>query len=227
MTGGADFFATCAKDPERLGSSFIGLMTALRNHKMPWTEVYDTTDLVSGADLQNGAPLFVDIGGAHGLDTERLLAKHPELPTDVLVVQDTPEVVAMTPSELDPRVRKMAYDFFTPQPLIGARAYFFHAVPHDWPDADVLRMLANVKDAMKQGYSKLLIYEVVLPAKGATSLMTTLDLQLMNCVSGLERTEQHWNDLLKEAGFSISRISRHPRAVESVIEAQLASTEQP
>ena len=46
-------------------------------------------------------------------------------------------------------MKKIAYDFFTPQPLIGARAYFFHAVPHDWPDADVLRMLANVKHAMK------------------------------------------------------------------------------
>jgi hypothetical protein len=227
MTGGADFFATCAKDPERVGSSFIGLMTALRNHKMPWTEVYDTAELVSGADLDHGAPLFVDIGGAHGLDTERLLARHPDLPADVLIVQDTPEVVAMTPKELDPRVKKMAYDFFTPQPLIGARAYFFHAVPHDWPDADVLRMLANVKDAMKEGYSKLLIYEVVLPAKGATSLMTTLDLQLMNCVSGLERTEQHWRDLLNGAGFSINSISRHPRAVESVIEAVLSTVEQP
>lgn len=80
---------------------------------------------------------------------------------------------------------------------------------------------------MKQDYSKLLIYEVVLPAEGATSLMTTLDLQLMNCVSGLERTEQHWTDLLKEAGFSINSISRHPRAVESVIEAELSSIEQP
>ncbi|KAH6616292.1 hypothetical protein C7974DRAFT_441875 [Boeremia exigua] len=190
MTGGADFFATCAQDPERLGSSFIGLMTALRNHKMPWTDVYDTTELVASADLTNGAPLFVDVGGAHGLDTERLLARHPDLPSDILVVQDTPEVVAMTPEALDPRVTKMAYDFFTPQPL-------------------------------------LLIYEVVLPAKGATSLMTTLDLQLMNCVSGLERTEEHWHDLLETAGFQINSISRHDRAVESVIEAELVSVEQP
>ncbi|UPX14675.1 uncharacterized protein EKO05_0005150 [Ascochyta rabiei] len=88
MTGGADFFATCAKDPEQLGSSFIGLMTALRNQKVPWTDVYDTTDLVSNADLKSGARLFVDIGGAHGLDTERLLARHPYLPSDVLVVHD-------------------------------------------------------------------------------------------------------------------------------------------
>lgn len=225
LTGGEDFFATCAKDPERLGGSFIGLMTAIQNYKMPWTEVYDTTELVAGADLNYGAPLFVDIGGAHGLDTELLLARHPDLPSDILVVQDTPEVIAMTPKELDPRVRKMAYDFFTPQPLVGARSYFFHAVPHDWPDSDVLRILANVKDAMEEGYSKLLIYEVVLPARGATSLMTTLVLSLMSCVSGLERTEEHWNDLLDKAGFCVNSISRHPRAVESVIEAELALVE--
>lgn len=222
MTGGTDFFETCAKDPERLGSSFIGLMTALRNHKMPWTEVYDTSKLVEGADLKSGAPLFVDIGGAHGLDTARLLARHPDLPSDVLIVQDTPEVVAMDPEHLDSRIKKVAYDFFTPQPLVGSRAYFFHAVPHDWPDADCVRMFENVKAAFKKRYSKLLIYEVVLPAKGATSLMTTLDLQLLNCTSGLERTEEHWRKLLGSVGFKINSISRHPRAVESVIEAELA-----
>lgn len=192
---------------------------------MPWTDVYDTAELVSGADLSSGAPLFVDIGGAHGLDTARLLAKHPHLPPDTLVVQDTPEVVAMSPETLDPRVRKMAYDFFTPQPLLGARAYFFHAVPHDWPDADVLRMLGHVQKAMRGGYSRLLIYEVVLPAKGASSLMTTLDLQLMGCVSGLERTEGCWRGLLGEAGFGVVGIWRHDRAVESVIEAEVVESE--
>ena len=92
MTGGKDFFATCAADPVGKGSSFMGLMTALRNHKMSWTDVYDTNRIVDDADVQTGKPLFVDIGGAHGLDTSRLLDKHPDLPANVLVLQDTPEV---------------------------------------------------------------------------------------------------------------------------------------
>jgi hypothetical protein len=220
MTNGLDFFATCAADPGK-GSSFMGLMTALRNYKMDWTDVYDTTKLITGADLSNGAPLFVDVGGAHGLDTARLLAKHPDLPSGVLILQDTPEVVAMPIEDLDPRIQKQGYDFFTPQPQVHARAYFFHAVPHDWPDADCIRIFKQVKDAFKPGYSKLLIYEVVLPKKAATGLMTTLDLQLLNCTSGMERTEEHWARLLKEAGFRIVDISKHPRAVESVIEAYL------
>jgi hypothetical protein len=189
---------------------------------MSWTDVYDTTDLVFGADLTNGSPLFVDVGGAHGLDSARLLERHPELPPNVLIVQDTPEVVIMNLEPLDPRITKMAYDFFKEQPVKGSRAYFFHAVPHDWPDQECVRMFEIVKAAMIPGYSKLLIYEIVLPAEGATSLMTTLDLQLMSCVSGLERTEEHWSRLLGQAGFKINNVSKHPRAIESVIEAEIA-----
>jgi hypothetical protein len=215
---GIDFFGLCAQDPLKAGS-FMGLMTALRNHKMDWTELYDTARLVKNTDISR--PLFVDIGGLHGLDTSRLLARHQHLPKGVLFVQDLPEVVATEVEKLDPRIQKMAYDFFTPQPLKGARAYFFHAVPHDWPDADCVKIFQNVAAAMEKGYSKLLIYEIVLPAKGSTSLMTTLDLQLMNICSGLERTEEHWKALLEKVGLRIVGISRHIRAVESVIEAEL------
>jgi hypothetical protein len=222
MTNGTDFFATCAADPVGKGSSFIGLMAAIRNHKMSWTDVYDTSQIVNGANLSSGAALFVNIGGAHGLDTERLLANHPELPKGVLIPQDTPEVVSMTIENLSPKIMKQAYDLFTPQPQLHARCYFFHAVPHDWPDADCVRMFQQVKTALKPGYSKLLIYEVVLPKKGAMNMMTTLDLLLMNCTSGMERTEEHWGKLLGEAGFRIVRIVGHQRAVESVIEADLA-----
>ncbi|KAL1854383.1 hypothetical protein Daus18300_011482 [Diaporthe australafricana] len=222
-TFGCVFFDYC-QDNHAIGSNFIGMMTAIGRHKMDWTEVYSTASLVDGADLTDPAPFFVDIGGAHGLDTARLLSKHPDLPPVAgLVVQDLPEVTSThgAKEQLDPRITRMAYDFFTPQPLAGARTYFFHAVPHDWPDEQCARIFANVKMAMKRGYSKLLVYEIVLPARGATSLMTTLDLQLMNVLSGLERTEDHWRRLLEGSGLKVVGVSRHPSAIESVIEAEL------
>ncbi|KAE8131158.1 S-adenosyl-L-methionine-dependent methyltransferase [Aspergillus pseudotamarii] len=216
---GRDFFSYVQDHPEA-GGSFQGVMTAVTQYKMPWTDVYDTQPLVAGADLTK--PLFVDVGGAQGLDAQRLLDRHPDLPADILIVQDLPEVVTTHGKEkLDSRVRKMAHDFFQPQPITGARAYFFHAVPHDWPNADVARMFAEVKKVMTPGYSKLLIYEIMLPAQGATHLMTTLDLALMSCTSGLERTEEAWRALLKEGGFKVMSISRHPMAVEGVIEAEI------
>lgn len=206
------------------GSNFIGSMAAIGDHKMDWTEVYNTTGLVRGADLTGKTPLFVDIGGANGLDTARLLSKHPDLPYDAgLVVQDLPEVTNThgAREKLDPRITRMEHDFFTPQSLGGARAYFFHAVSHDWPDEDCARIFENVKGAMRRGYSKLLIYEIVPPARGAMSLMTSLDLQMMNVLSALERTEERWKSLLEGCGLRIAGISRHPMAVESVIEAEL------
>lgn len=216
---GADFFTYVQSHPEA-GGSFQGVMTAVTQYKMVWTDVYDTKALVSGADLTK--PLFVDVGGAQGLDAQRLLNRHPDLPSDILIVQDLPEVVTTHSKEkLDDRIRKMPHDFFQPQPVLGARAYFFHSVPHDWPNADVLRMFAEIKKVMTPGYSKLLVYEIVLPPRGATHLMTTLDLALMSCTSGLERTEEAWRGLLKEAGFRMNSISKHPRAVESVIEAEI------
>ncbi|KAE8321444.1 hypothetical protein BDV39DRAFT_197596 [Aspergillus sergii] len=176
-----------------------GVMTSLTQYKMIWTDVYDTQPLVAGADLTK--LLFVDVGGAQGLDAQRVLDRHPDLPADILIVQDLPEVVTTHGKEnLDSRIRKMA---------------------HDWPNADVARMFAEVKKIMTPGYSKLVIYEVVLPAQGATHLMTTLDLALMSCTSGLERTEEARRALLKEGGFKVTSISRHPMAVEGVIEAEI------
>lgn len=187
---GSLFFEYCQEN-HAAGSNSIGLMAALRNHKMDWTEVYNTIRLVQGADL---------IGGAHGLDTARLLSKHPDLPRGAgLILQDLPEVTTTRGAKehLDPRITRMSYDFFTPQPLQGARADFFHAVPHDWPDDECARIFENLRGAMKRGYSKLLIYGVVLSTRGTTNLITTQDLQLMNVVSGLERTEDHWRTLLE------------------------------
>jgi hypothetical protein len=115
---------------------------------------------------------------------------------------------------LDHRIKCMPCDFFTPQPMHSARAYFFHAVPHDWHDADCVRMFEQVKEVFMRGYSKLLISEVVLPKVGATKMQTSLDLEVMNCTSGLERTEGDWKNLLGSVGFKIVDMSRHPRAVK-------------
>jgi hypothetical protein len=228
-TFGCAFF-DYLRENNTAGSSFRGAMTAMGNHKMNWTEVYDTTGLIEGADFSGTAPpLFVDIGGGGGLDAARLLSRHPNLPGAAeLVIQDLPEVSevygtrdSQGQQQLDRRIRRMPHDFFTPQPLKGARAYFFHAVPHDWPDEECVKILRHVRAAMKKGYSKLLIYEIVLPPRGATSVMTTLDLQLMNVLCGLERTEAHWARLLEAGGLRVVKIWRHPTAIESIIEAEL------
>lgn len=65
------------------GSGFIGLMAALRNHRMDWAEMYSTTNIVKGPEITRETPLFVDIGGDNELNRVGLLSKHPSLPPHV------------------------------------------------------------------------------------------------------------------------------------------------
>ncbi|KAF7534129.1 hypothetical protein G7054_g6490 [Neopestalotiopsis clavispora] len=216
---GDNFFGLLSSDPVK-NRVFMEMMTAWQVQKVDWTQVYDTNRIVDGADLSQ--PLFVDVGGMHGIDAARLLARHPDLPENTLFVQDQPHVVSSDAHPIDKRITKVPHDFFQPQTILNARAYFFHAVPHDWSDEDNLRIFKNITSAMQKGYSKMLIYEVVLPPTGANAIQSSLDMTVMIVLSASERTEQHWYELLEKAGLKIVSISRRPGVVESVIEAELA-----
>ncbi|GAW25101.1 putative o- protein [Rosellinia necatrix] len=217
--------------PERLGmfercrahpshqASFVGFMRGLAAYKLDWTDVYDTGMLMSGFDVHGEAPLLVDVGGTHGVDVERLLSRYPDLPSGKLILQDTPDVIAM--ANVSKEITAMDYDFFTPQPVKGARAYFMHAILHDWDDSDAGRILENTAVAMTEGYSKLLLYESVLVRTGATLYQSVTDISLMHLISATERTEERWRALLRAAGFEIRKIWQHPSCLESIIEAEL------
>jgi hypothetical protein len=87
--------------------------------------------------------------------------------------------------------------------LIGARAYFFHHILHDWSDEKCLEILAALKGAMTLGYSKLLLHEMLIPARGASTFHSMLDMTMMAFNAGMERTEKQWAELLDKAGFDV------------------------
>jgi hypothetical protein len=72
--------------------------------------------------------------------------------------------------------------------LIAARAYYLHSVLHDWPDDVCKDILKQIAATMKQGYSKLLINEIIIPDQGAESEATGLDMMMMTLFSSKERT---------------------------------------
>ena len=75
---------------------------------------------------------------------------------------------------------------------------------------------------MRRGYSKLLISELVLPARGASLFAASLDLQMMGLHAGMERSETQWHKLLQSAGLTIVKIWQSMSGGESVIEASLS-----
>ncbi|KAJ6172591.1 hypothetical protein N7470_001658 [Penicillium chermesinum] len=215
---GLNFFGRLQKSPECL-EAFTGHMEAWTMWKTPWVNVYDTNKLLDGADLSDGSPFVVDLGGNTGIDISHVLKKHPDLPAGSLVLQDLPEVIAR--ANVDEKITAMVHDFFLPQPVKGGRAYFLHAVLHDWPYDKSKQLLENTRDAMKKGYSKLFIYDIVLPPTGASISQTTMDVNMMQLLSAAERTQAEWEKLLNDSGFEILGFWPDPQQYEMVIEAQI------
>lgn len=103
----------------------------------------------------------------------------------------------------------------------GARAYYMHSVLHDWPDEVCGKILARVKDAMKPGYSRLLINENVIRPTKASWEVTALDIMMLILLSSRERTEADWYHVIEHVGgLKITKIWTAANGVESVIECK-------
>ncbi|KAI9848795.1 MAG: hypothetical protein M1838_000376 [Thelocarpon superellum] len=215
---GSDAFTWIAKHP--------GLLEAFKNHmagyhigRPSWMDdgFYPVQDrLVHGFRAGSDAVMLVDVGGATGHDLQELKMKHPHLPGRC-VLQDQPAVIAQITRPPD-GIEPMSHDFFTPQPVLGARAYFLHSVLHDWNDDKCRKILSQLVPAMTKGYSKILIHENVVPDEGAHWGMTSLDLLMMGVASARERPARQWHELVASVGLKISGIWTKDSACESLIE---------
>lgn len=184
----------------------------------PWPEVYPTETLV--AESKTDRPLVVDVGGSKGHDLEKFRLRHPDIPAGSLVLQDLPDILKeLTVPET---IAVHPHDFFTAQPVKGARAYFMHNVLHDWEDTQATQILTHIAEAMEKGYSKLLIHESLVSSAKPLARVTTSDITMMACLAAKERTEAEWRQLIESVGLQVLKIWRPLHSVESVIEAELA-----
>ncbi|KAL2039673.1 hypothetical protein N7G274_007532 [Stereocaulon virgatum] len=232
---GSDAFDYFASHP-REGESFNHVMGGVMAHQISWLDIYPSQNLLEDTansivaqkvvnkngrveeDAVNGEEekaVLVDVGGNVGHDMQRFYNAHPEAARRCYL-QDRPEVVKL--SQVPDPVRKMGYDFFTPQPVQGAKAYYMHGVLHDWPDAFALRILENQKSAMTPGYSRLLIHDHIIGRALDQPHATAYDLTMMGMVAGKERTEGDWQDLVGRAGMRIGRVWRSEGAVQGILE---------
>ncbi|KAF4445536.1 sterigmatocystin 8-o-methyltransferase [Fusarium austroafricanum] len=186
----------------------------------PWPEVYPTSTLL--ADAKPDRPLVVDVGGSKGHDLTKFYRCHPDIPEGSLVLQDLPEILREL--TIPDNITVHPHDFFTPQPVKGARAYFLHNVLHDWEDKQASLILKHIADAMEPGYSKLLIHESLVSNVKPLARVTTSDITMMACLGAKERTEDEWRQLVEGVGLKVVKIWRPLQSVESVIEAEVAQS---
>lgn len=159
-------FTYLAEHPE-VFKAFHASVHAMRAHRPSWTDMYPVRErLVDGLKTEGDASsTFADLGGGTGQILQAFQAAVPEY-TGRLVLQEAPQVIEAAKSMGvggDGRIELQVHDFFTPQPIKGARAYFMRSVLHDWPDDHCRKILGHIKDVMEPGYSRILISDCVRP----------------------------------------------------------------
>jgi hypothetical protein len=77
-------------------------------------------------------------------------------------------------------------------------------VIHDWPDAESVAILKNLRATAPAG-AKLLLIEAIIDESAKGSFGIELDIEMLVFAAGRERTEQQWRKLLDEAGFRMTR----------------------
>ncbi|KAI9725899.1 MAG: hypothetical protein M1834_009462 [Cirrosporium novae-zelandiae] len=189
-------------------------------HPEHFNDFHSFLELLAGFSGGKDDVLLIDIAGGRGQDVGAFAARFPSVPGR-LILQDLPYVIKDI-TKLDSRIEKMVYDFFTPQPVQGARIYYLKFILHDWPTTPALKILKNVTAAMKKGYSQLIIEEFVVPETKCPQLPTMWDLEMMSYISAMERTEAEWRELLGAAGLKVVNVWPSPGDGQSIIQAELA-----
>jgi hypothetical protein len=95
-------------------------------------------------------------------------------------------------------------DFFE-KPPDGGDAYILKHIVHEWPEAQSLEILSNVRSVMDKN-GKLLMIEFELPDGPEQHPGKLVDLWLMILMGGRERTTAQYSKLLSNAGFRLSRV---------------------
>jgi putative intracellular protease/amidase len=158
---------------------------------------------------------LVDVGGGVGGLLAQVLAERPALNG---VLFDAEDVLAKHDlGGVDPaRWRLAPGDFFTEVPA-GGDVYVLKRILHNWSDSECVQILRNCRRAMAPGGRIVVIDPVVRPGFGPDAAKM-YDLIMMVLLSGRERTQAEFVDLLAQAGLRVTQVI-HTEAPVSVIEA--------
>jgi hypothetical protein len=206
---GAPFFDYIAAHPDAASVFDSAMMSVTQLHASAVLGAYDfgTFDVVA------------DVGGGSGLLLSAILAANPRLRG---ILFDVPRVVGRALPQLDSagvveRCEIRAGDFFESVPA-GADAYVMSHILHDWDDERCRTILRACRSNMAPGARLLVIDVIIAPCDNRFDQGKLTDMQMLFVLTGRERTEDEFRELLGSAGFAVRRIVR-TAAPEWIIEA--------
>lgn len=176
-------------------------------------------------DLTRSEHIYVDVGGSKGQIVQATFESYGSLvKVGKVVLQDlgsAVEDVQVSGTLLDCRIDKMVYNYHTPQPVHGPRAYMLENVLHDHKDAVAKEILETIEAALEPGLGKLLILTIILLEQAVPFALCAMDV-MANCINGgKERSEAKRRSLLGLCGTQIVEFWFPPAAGNGVVEAEL------
>ncbi|VDB86470.1 unnamed protein product [Peniophora sp. CBMAI 1063] len=197
------------------------------------------TALTHPTAILEAGSVVVDVGG--GIGTQMLiLARH--FRHLKLVVEDRAAVCPDTLKYLTyeapyilatGQIQIIGHDFFNPQPVKDASVFYVRHICHDWPDAEAVKILRNLREAA-QLHTQLVLHDMIMqhacidddaddiPVRGglppppspllanwgrANSYTYTMDMQMMTAFHSKERTLAEWRVLLAQSGWKPVQIN--------------------
>ena len=154
-----------------------------------------------------GITTLMDVAGGHGVLLATILGRHKKMHG---VLFDLPHVSAGASAtfarhRITGRVRIESGDFFKELPA-GTDAIIMKHILHDWDDSSATRILQACHRALP-ARGKVVIVDPVLPPSNTPHYGKLLDLEMLVLTPrGRERTRAEFTNLLRGAGFRLSRV---------------------
>ena len=144
-------------------------------------------------------PEILDVGGGDGMVLAAILLAHPDVRGRVLDLPPTAAAAAgrFTAAGIDDRAAALAGSFFDPLPA-GADAYVLSDILHDWDDDHARAILAGCRRAATPDGTVVVIEPVLGQGTG-----TAMDLFMLMCFSGRERTVDDLAGLAADSGLAL------------------------
>jgi SAM-dependent methyltransferase len=162
----------------------------------------------------------VDVGGANGTLLALLQEANPALRGIVFdrpnIARDAEAVIAR--NGFADRTEVVGGDFFESVP--PGDLYLLKFILHDWDDESCVKILRRCREAMEPG-GRIAILELIVGDDGGDSLGVLMDLNMLACADGRERTLPEFDALLQRSGLRRTAV-RTADSPQSVIEAVAA-----
>jgi demethylsterigmatocystin 6-O-methyltransferase len=195
-----------AENPREQGA-FNDFMFVQATGLAGFTEKFPLEEYLQVAD-QTDRIQFVDVGGGSGHISRAVLEKFPSL-RGKIAVEDREDAGTVTRADFAKEgLQRIAYDFFTEQPLKGAKAYYMRNILHNWPTDKCKIILERLRDAMAPD-SVILVDDIVVPLKGSHWYTTHMDLMMLTNLGAVERTEKQFNELFDSVGLKLEKLVRY------------------